>query len=100
MKTAEEILDGILENYTWVYNSKNNALLAMETYATQQTADPTTRLAKANSDKEKLGKVLNAEINNYRVRQLAYNKDSTIYKALQAQIDMINLVLTDCGITL
>jgi hypothetical protein len=56
---------------------------AMETYATQQTADLSTQLAKANSDKERLGKILkeeNEELKRLLVQILKLDIQEDYYK--------------------
>jgi hypothetical protein len=97
MKTAEEVLDenfkhkgvsNIISKQGLVYKG---TIKAMVTYATQQTADLSTQLAKANSDKERLAELLK-EI---------YNKTKeTKNPPPPAAMVRIRLTLQDCGITL
>jgi NCAIR mutase (PurE)-related protein len=115
MKTAKEVLDenfkhkgvsNIISKQGLVYKG---TIKAMVTYATQQTADLTTQLAKANSDKERLGEF---------VKQYAYEKRAKIdclihdsnsldivgleeaVNAMEQYYKQITECLTDCGITL
>jgi hypothetical protein len=64
------------------------SLQAMETYATQQTSDLSTQLAKANSDKERLGELL--------------KEVAPILKSygMIGRSGHIEQTLQDCGITL
>ena len=57
-------------------------------------ADLTTQLAKANSDKEKLGELLKEIYNDGSVMYDISEEKSEYYK------DEIENLLTDCGITL
>jgi hypothetical protein len=94
MKTAEEILaekfeaseDYPLQLCITLNPSKSLILKAMETYATQQTSDLTTQLAKANSDKEKLGELL--------------KRINETFILTPASTEHILQTLQDCGITL
>jgi DNA repair ATPase RecN len=82
MKTAAQILD---EAHTGVYINKAIVGEAMQTYATQQTSDLSTQLAKANSDKEKLGELL-------KLMSHSYNQSGEVVKKIKQ-------TLQDCGIT-
>jgi hypothetical protein len=94
MKTAEEVLDenfkhkgvsNIISKQGLVYKG---TIKAMETYATQQKTDLTTQLAKANSDKERLGELL--------------KEAAPILKSygMIGRSGHIEQTLQDCGITL
>jgi hypothetical protein len=92
MKTAKEVLDenfkhkgvsNIISKQGLVYKG---TIKAMVTYATQQTADLTTQLAKANSDKEKMGKLL--------------KRINETFILTPASTEHILQTLQDCGITL
>ena len=67
------------------------SLQAMETYATQQTSDLTTQLAKANSDKERLAELL---------KEIYNRTKETKNPPPPAAMVRIRLTLQDCGITL
>jgi hypothetical protein len=114
MKTAEEILEPYVKQVTsgfGTYNmvNKHSAIKAMETYATQQTADLTTQLAKANSDKEKMGELLTQYYYEKRAEtdRLIYNSScldgvgfEEAANGMEAYCKQITECLTDCGITL
>jgi hypothetical protein len=70
----------------------------METYATQQTADLTTQLAKANSDKEKLVELVKEFKKQREARALHGNKAQRQWA--ESNLKWINKTLQDCGITL
>jgi len=115
MKTAAQILDenfkhkgvsNIISKQGLVYKG---TIKAMETYATQQTSDLTTQLAKANSDKEKLGKILKehlAEIESSIKLLKGYegnevmNSLSKLNVGYEDKATQIKQTLQDCGITL
>jgi hypothetical protein len=99
MKTAAQILD---EAHTGVYINKAIVGEAMETYATQQTTNLSTQLAKANSDKEKLGEAIKAEAKEYIKLSNTWRKAQMIQDANVAEENAKKLIdlLTDCGITL
>ena len=114
MKTAEEILEPYVKQVTsgfGTYNmvNKHSAIKAMETYATQQTSDLTTQLAKANSDKERLGKILKehlAEIES-SIKLLKGYEENEVMNSLsklnvgyEDKATQIKQTLQDCGITL
>jgi hypothetical protein len=96
MKTAEEVLaekfeaseDYPLQLCITLNPSKSLILEAMENYATQQTADLSTKLAKANSDKEKLAELLK----EYKLVMEDFGDYSSMVRITEC--------LTDCGITL
>jgi hypothetical protein len=113
MKTAEEIL---IDCYSY-YGNFNDikdiedeitdegvkaALEAMETYTTQQTSDLTTQLAKANSDKERLGELLKVEYNTCIEKANGWGQvgEEELQKNRLKQADEILQTLQDCGITL
>ena len=62
--TKEEILDRFLSGYPWMYNSKENAIKAMQEYSDQQIAELKEKLAKAEADKHELLSMLN-DLNDY-----------------------------------
>jgi hypothetical protein len=101
MKTAEEHLNkAITGEWDGDWSVRDcvlgqlEATTAMETYATQQTSDLTTQLAKANSDKEKLGELLK-ELHIELGERKAYPLEHGIY--FMGEIEQ---TLQDCGITL
>jgi hypothetical protein len=108
METKIEILNEIFEPEINDYSTEkkdlqlaitlnpdvDDILKAMETYATQQTADLSTQLAKANSDKERLGELLK-ELHIELGERKAYPLEHGIY--FMGEIEQ---TLQDCGITL
>jgi hypothetical protein len=110
MKTAEEILAELYEpneEYSLqlcitLNPSKSLILDAMETYANQQTSDLTTQLAKANSDKEKLGEYVKVILDEL-TEVIEFNRNGNCEEILLLQLaeaKKIKSLLTDCGITL
>jgi hypothetical protein len=124
MKTKIEILNEIFEPEINDYSTAkkdlqlaislnlplvDDILKAMETYATKQTSDLTTQLAKANSDKERLGKILKehlAEIESsikllkgYEGNEIM-NSLSKLNVGYEDKATQIKQTLQDCGITL
>jgi len=108
MKTAAQILDenfkhkgvsNIISKQGLVYKG---TIKAMETYATQQTADLTTQLAKANSDKDKLGELLKERVDILK-EDIRIANTHQFYEEevnLKNKLKQITECLTDCGITL
>jgi hypothetical protein len=108
MKTADltledQLLKSGVNKFTCnVASCKGVIVEAMETYATQQTSDLTTQLAKANFDKERLGELLK-EVYESQIANCELCKEDglTVTASLhQENADRIKLLLTDCGITL
>jgi hypothetical protein len=109
MKTAEEHLNKAITgewNGDWSVRDcvlgQSEAIRAMETYATQQTADLNTQLAKANEHKEK-AVALVKEMQQYI--DLLFNEAilddfSDIGRKGSNLYDQAHNLLTDCGITL
>jgi uncharacterized HAD superfamily protein len=118
MKTKKEILD---ETFITEYNADFEDILdaecdlgtdiqrielivstAMEAYATQQTADLTTQLAKANSDKEKLVELLKENRRTFLMIGDDYtdNKQHDRAEVWYDEVRKADELLTDCGITL
>jgi hypothetical protein len=95
MKTAEEILaeayysdnEYPLQLCITLNPDKVIILTAMETYATQQTADLTTQLQKAEQDKEKMVVLL-------KIAQQDYFMEGNKH-----QYKKVTECLTQCGIT-
>ena len=74
---------------------------------TQKELNLSTQLAKANSDKERLGELLKHELSNYEeaIEITTRNEEQnpgTFFNSigLKAQANKITECLTDCGITL
>jgi len=91
MKTLnKELLENhnTIRLFNYLRNVKrDNFLKDLSDYVSEQTSDLTTQLAKANSDKEKLGKLLKFELEDYIDQN-------------QQQAKLIKQTLQDCGITL
>jgi hypothetical protein len=113
MKTAEEVLIdcyGYYGKFNDIQDIEDEitdegvkaALKAMVTYATQQTSDLSTQLAKANSDKEKLGGCLKIRLDEL-TEVIEFNRNGNCEEILLLQLSeakKIHNLLTDCGITL
>ncbi len=105
MKTAAEVLgenfkhkgvSNIISKQSLVYKA---TIKAMKTYATQQTSDLSTQLAKANSDKERLGELLKKY---YGSLQHQSKQSWALHEKylLEADAETVLQTLQDCGITL
>jgi hypothetical protein len=109
MKEAEEVLDenfkhkgvsNLISKQGLVYKA---TIKAMETYATQQTAELTTQLAKANSDKERLGELLKRSLETVETDisiMIEHSQDGDVLDQANFYANQIKQTLQDCGITL
>ena len=117
MKTKIEILNEIFEPeiYSYLTEKKDlqlaitlnpdvdDILKAMETYATQQTSDLTTQLAKANSDKGRLGVIVKDKVKELeKEADRLYDQpfSNREYDIVCEKLNNYRKTLQDCGITI
>jgi len=117
MKTAEEEVKEVLTSYglldhdSEVHSYVDELVPAFDTYCQiqadkylkeeeREVAILTTQLAKANSDKERLGEQLKEEAESYRLAIGVMEDKDSLKEVYQFQMDKIKRILADCGITL
>jgi hemoglobin-like flavoprotein len=108
MKTEKEITDTLYKHYLEAYNKVQPGqpypqwdIKARWLYEgiEEITSDLSTQLAKANSDKERLGELLKEAIVEYSVQQRHAGYEIIKKQYSQAQQRILQ-TLQDCGITL